>query len=815
MNKKKIFKVIPLAALGVLVLTSCNLEVFADGDSLMTALNYGEQTRIIYSNDTPYYTPSGRKVSKGDYKPVWRHIQNELNVTLKEHQGAANSGEKKSVAYFRDNWLNKPYADVTMGTVDAITKYSMQGKKETILDLKPYMFKKDKSTDKYIKEYNPTTGAYEFVIRDDTVLPNLAKFMKENPGVLNSITTAKHSRPDQSAVYYVPYFDGFNDFDKLTMVRADYIQKIFDEFYEVDGEGTRRKKDTKYFPDTSFLGKDGKYKICYEPFDVDDQHKTPQHTITIPNKDGTGTQEITKTITENIIYLQNRLFNGEDPEYSDGPTTENLVKQFKKYIDTRYQTLGSISLFKGRYSDLFLGYDACYDPDELVALMRIIKTAPKTLFGENSKKEMVPWFPTECTNQRSADLYRWAGQMFGIRGLESRTGYLYLNGIHNVGQKSVDTVHDCRGDTDIVVMCDRLNKLYKEGLLLQDFDDTHATGTSDGKFARELIINDGAASTDLAGFMEYAFFQSEGSLNDDKDWKSDTEEEKQVQRNCDFRPIVGPFSKWTTNDNPDYSEKVYMQFTESWASIKTSAVCLGAALEKTPKKLNAALRFIDYIYSPKGRAAYNFGPSEDGYFYPGTFDADGNFTADDKLEEHRQFYQGKFIPKFTEKALEQNKQLDNYLRRYAGATIPMGYEKLNGMSYQLTSKKTQKGIDIVNKAVQLKTFKHVCIRDVLDEYPELKGEQHKEELAFYKIVPSTFVLTSGQNTAIANILDKNKLGSIFTDDSKSRFNIWDGYVMGNKMAYAPELKDYLDTVQKWDIDKLVTYYQDAYEYAVL
>lgn len=792
-NKRK-FGFIPALVLLTPVLSGCNLEAVPDGTSIMTAINYQSGTRMIYDQDTVYETPGGknpsRKVSKGDYKPVFLYIQNKLNITLLEHQGAANSGEKKSVAYFRDNWLNKPYADISMGTVDAITKYSVQGNKETILDLRPYLF-----------DIDPTVpGGIRFKEDDETPLPNLKKFFEDNPGLIRSMMTAKHSHPDQGAIYYAPYCDGFQDLERLTMVRADYIKKLLDE------------DSSSFDTDTSILGPVGssaKYKLSYDKaFDVDASENAPAYKVSVPNDLAKGgiapeLKEINKTITKNIIVQQNELIK------EGKASSKAMVEQFKDYFDIRYgkpTSIGGTGFFE-KYSDLFLRYDACYDPDELVALMRIIKVSPRSLNlyiydseDEGAKiigpKEMVIWFPKECDNSCSSDLYRWAGNLFGVRGPESRTGYLYLNG--KLGN-DIDKVHDCRGDEDMRSMLYRLNKLYNEGLILKDFDEKQSTG-GDGKFGRDLITNCTKTSK-LAGFMGYGSAATDGNLNfDDK-------EKKQIE-GYEYRPIVGAVSKWNTDDNKN-NDDVRMQFTESWISIRTSGLCLNADLVKTPKKLAATFKFLDFMFSPLGQAVYNFGPEDDGYIEPGFFDEETGKPKKDPDPDSYIEYKGEKIPKFTEAAKKQNKQYDGFLRKYVGATIPMAYVKTLGGPYQLTAEVTQKGIDNVNTAIIAGTFRHPCI----DE-KEYKWTVNPGEEAFYKIVPSSFCLTKGQLTSIAALLDKTKLGSMFTDNrGTDSFNIWDGYVMGQKKDIAPDLDKYCETVNgDWHLPKLVTYYQDAYEY---
>jgi len=826
--KRKIYAILPLVAVTTLALASCSLEVNPpddDGSSLVTAINYNDKQRIIYSLDDPYIAPDGQVYNKGDFKPFWKYVQNKLDIVLKEHAAAANSGEKKSVAYFRDNWLNKPYADITMGTVNAITKYAVSGNKETILDLKPYL-----DLTKFVKD---EPGA----LVDEShkgVLPNLAKFLHDNPGVQTSIMTAKHSQANKGAYYFVPYFDGFNDNERSMMVRQDYITKLLDNDPDTGTVTFYDKNENIIGP----AGSGAKYTLNYEPYIKDDKYK-----IMLPNvlKDGKITPGSTNSSyvyekesprNGNIIKQQNELFK-------KGTTSKELARQFQAYIKDRYSVgEGPDKMFE-KPSDLFLGYKACFDTDELIALMRLVKCSSKTIYGASDDKEMVTWFPSEWTNMRSADLYRWAGQVFGVRGVDSRTGYLYFNGLNTFegGFAPTEKIHDCRGDEQIVKLIKILQGLYKEGLLLQDFDSVTACGTNNKYFNEQLLLeykkDADKPNKKYHGFMEYYEPSSESKYNDyTKELKPKSD--KQTEAGTKFAPIIGAVTQWDTNGDGKLEKGIdpYMQFTESWISAKTSALCLNADLAHQDAKREAAFTLIDYIFSPEGKANYNFGPMEYGYYYEGTFSPDGNFELSTEggkkaaAENRPGFieYNGKKYPQYTAKALEEIRTVDGVNRERIGVTLPFGYERMNGLVFQQTRDAAQDSVRRINRAVECGTYKHTCISNILTEYKDdafsqdfilnnLKDSPDKQP--FYKIIPASFYLTDGQNTDIARILDKSKLGSIYTDANQSQFNIWDDYVMGKKAASAPEFDKYLETVNgPWECPKLVTYYQMAYELMV-
>ena len=808
---KKLKTVLSLCSITLLI--GCSLEVNPEGAALMTAINYEGEQRIVYSLDEDYYTPEytdpregydephpAKKISKGDYKPVFAAMQNRRGVTMLEHQAAANSGDKKSVGYFRDNWMTKTYADMSMGTVYDINNYSVAGNTETILDLKPYIEETEFDDDGNITK--------------EGSLPNIAKFLHDNPGVMLSIVTAKHSHPDKGAIYYVPYFDGFNDLEKATIIRADYTQRLLDD-----------PADETFSGNNKIIGRkeDGaKYGLHFEPCYFKEETGTKYaipYEVTVPNVDDEGvpidpskpTISFTKQKTENIIAQQNKLI-------SEGKATSyNLAKQFTDYIHDRYPE----NIFE-RNSDLFLSYKACYDTDELVALMRLAKVSSRTLFGKNEKgewidKEMITMMPRTCDNMRSSDIYRWAGQVFGVRGFESRNGYLYLNGVkdyRDYGYKVYGAIHDARGSTETLNVLKNLKNLYDEGLILQDFDSVTATGTSKGSFADETLFSGG--NDHYAGFMLYDY------PKDLNDWNKYRTSERKKDDPCNWvtkghhgndypynlRAIVGAIAHWqvdpTATGEAGYK---WMPFTESWASIKTSALCLNANLPKNPEKLKAAFNIIDYVYGDEGLFLYNFGPWEQGYITKLAGEAKLYSDEASAIYDYME-YQGKRYPKLTPKALEQAQELNGFNRRYVGSTIPFGFRKLNAMPYQTMDEKTRKGVDIINKAIELGTFKHTLVG------PDKNRPEEKElyKIPFYQITPSAFFLTKGQSSAISSLLNKNTLGSMFTDSSSSNFNIWDSLIMGKETRLGVTLDNYLNVINNdWKLPKLELYYQDAYE----
>ena len=704
--KKRFLSICSVAAVmgGVIALSGCTPIIPDDVDSKVTldiSLNYNSTTGMKYAKDKDYTTPNGTVIKKGDFLPVWSAVQEQLDFTIND----VTDSTGKATDYFENNWQKGQFADIAVGNVTKIVEYSVQGSSESILDLKPYI--------------------------DSGKMPNFKKFLDSNPIVKVSLETSKYGNANQTAIYYAPYFDGMDDIEKYTLVRADFIEKLLDaDFDSVDW-------DTN-----STLWTEAKYTGTEES----------SYSVTVPKSmDSKETKTVTKASTENIVDQQNALAQSDR-------TSKVMVKQYRDYLNAKYGTQYS------KLSDIFLGVDACYDADEMIALMRLVKVSPKALTG-NENTNMIAFVPREYNNQRIADLYRWAGQLWGVRGVESRCGYLYIG--------SDGKVHDARGDKEIVTMLDNLNKLYTEGLILQNFHQKEQFGVTDGKYASKIMVG---GNPDYCGFMEYDYSQTQGAWND-KDGSKSVE-------GYNFRPILGAVADWKGDKN-------YFHFTESWRSVKTEGWCISSAVASNEKKLNKAIELFDYFYSDEGQTLYTCGPASEGY-------TSGTIT-----------YKGAEVPKLSDKALEQfhdtnigKDSYTDYFRQYVGAGLNNGSIKNYGVEIQCTSANAVVGCNIVAHAIEVGTYKHVEMNQTDDE--------------FFTICPSSFNLSQGDSTKVST-LDTGGLGNINSKSSSSTYNIWDNYVMygfGNKagddtLQTQEGYLNYINNTLK--LTELVTIYNNAYK----
>ena len=219
-------------------------------------------------------------------------------------------------------------------------------------------------------------------------MPNFKAYLDANPIVRLSIT----GNTDTGAIYFSPYFDGVNDIERMPLMRVDMIQKLLNGEGEFAADASNKTAAPVYQP---YMPTSGKIDI---------------ETVKL---DGSGTETVTKDYDAygNIIDKMNAAGSIDGVE---------AVNMFREYIDKTYG-----GYYGTERSNLFCGQNACWDADELVALLRCVVANPQTLNGTDSIQGL--FSREDNNNQRRVDMFRFAGHLFGVRGLESRQDYLYFD----------------------------------------------------------------------------------------------------------------------------------------------------------------------------------------------------------------------------------------------------------------------------------------------------------------------------------------------------------------------------------------------------
>ena len=319
------------------------------------------------------------------------------------------------------------------------------------------------------------------------LMPNFKAYLDANPIVRLSITGDTAT----GAIYFSPYFDGVNDIERMPLMRTDWIVKL------QDGEGEITAEKSSNTP-----------AAVYEPY----MPTSGKVEVEVVNAEGTAVESVTKDYDAagNIVALMNEAGS------VDGVTAVNMLRT---YIDTAYA-----GYYGTARSNLFAGQNAAWDADEMVALLRCVISNAYTLNGTDTVQGL--FSREDNNNQRRVDMFRFAGTLFGVRGLESRQDYLYVG--------ADGKLHDARQEEATFVAMERMNAMAQEGLISKSFIDMSEESTA------TMLEND-------LGFMHYDYNQTQTVYNATK-----------LQEGEKYMAAMVPVARWD-----DGTGEQFMRFTES------------------------------------------------------------------------------------------------------------------------------------------------------------------------------------------------------------------------------------------------------------
>ena len=486
-------------------------------------------------------------------------------------------------------------------------------------------------------------------------MPNFKAYLDANPIVRLSIT----GDTSTGAIYFSPYFDGVNDIERMPLMRTDWVEKL------LNGEG-----------DFAADASNTVAAAVYEPY----MPTSGKVTVDVVKADGSAVETVTKDYDAagNIVANMNAVSN------LSGVDAVNMLRD---YIDTAYN-----GYYGTNRADLFVGQNAAWDADELVALLRCVVANPQTLNGTDTVAGL--FSREDDNNQRRVDMFRFAGTLFGVRGLESRQDYLY------VGTDGL--LHDARQEEATYVALEKMNAMAQEGLIASSFINMEDTDT------KTMLAND-------AGFMHYDYNQTQTVYN-----------ETQLQDGEKYMAVMVPVALWFDGTEGG----VYMRFTESWRSVKTDGWAISkAGVGDDTNKLNAALALIDYAYSPEGQILMSYGPAA--FIKEGvTFNFNGTempVIADATYAELWEKASGNYT---------------NYARQFLGSTL--SFVKSQAFEYQCTHEVGKEGAGKISVAIALGTIKH----------PELAITENP----WYTSIPTVLPNTKQENEMLASYSELTSKG---------------------------------------------------------
>ena len=479
------------------------------------------------------------------------------------------------------------------------------------------------------------------------LMPNFKAYLELNPIVRMSIT----GNTDTGAIYFSPYFDGVDDIERMPLMRTDWVEKLLNGEGEFAADASNKTAAPSYQP---YMPTSGKVEID------------------VVKADGSGVEKLTKDYDAggNIIEKMNAAGS------MDGVAAVNMLRT---YIDEAYN-----GYYGTNRADLFVGQNAAWDADELVALLRCVVANAQTLNGTDTVQGL--FSREDNNNQRRVDMFRFAGTLFGVRGLESRQDYLYVG--------NDNKLHDARQEKETYEALERMHAMAEEGLLSKAFID--GSEESSGTY----LEND-------LGFMHYDYNQTQTLMNATKLNKDGDEGEK-------YMAVMVPVARWD-----DGTGEQFMRFTESWRSVKTDGWGISkSGVGDSTDKLNACLALIDFAYSEEGQILMSYGP--EAWRSSETF-----------------LFNGNEMPKISEACEKELWDLaggnyTNYARWYLGSTL--SFLKSQAFEYQCTHEVGKEGAGYISTAIGLGTIKH----------PELALASNP----WYTSVPTVLPTTKVENDTI-------------------------------------------------------------------
>lgn len=727
-------------------------EIVMDvGDKKTRSISFGDSANLISGTVT---LPDGKTYDSTSLKPAWKAFGEQINVNFKSRYSEESGKVATAINSTTDGGMLKDRDVITDGGASIITN------SEKFVNLAKYL------------DY----------------MPNYKAFLNANPVVYLSLL-AETNGENKGAMYYAPYFDGNDDIEKYVLTKQNWVASLLDA---TAGDANQTWQATATAKSTdgnahvqSFMGTTGSWSV--DGLDKD------SHPITITvnydkvktaaNTAGSALNTAIKaayagfTATEsgNIIDIQNAIITANKTV-----TGAQLLKVMQEYIKVAYYQGNDALYTKTGYklSDVFNGVSAAWDADLMAALGRCLLTNPALLKsgsagnsvgGANATpiKDVYLVSARQPNMQRMADVASFVGELYGVRGMESRNLYSYIG--------TDGKLKDARQDAASYDAMAKFNALYAEGMV-----GTGASGNGETSFYKSgtieaLMIHDYVNTQTPAGF------QIDGKV---------AAGTYAIEEGYYYAPIITPVSKWN-----DGQEK-YMRFIESWRSVKDSGFAIPLeAVQGKPEKFSAVLNMIDKMFTTDGMITLTYGPKADnaqganGFWYnpeaTAAQVAAGTYFTYNGVKYYSEVkYAGSYAPtptqnimkayygeevngtKFDGKMDGENKWNTSCVRSYTdfaryviGASLALG-NKLQSLEFQMTSSQGLAGAKVVSDALTAGIIKHV----------QLGIAENK----WYTSVPTTLPYSAAEKATLATAVNVSDFGKdyYFTNNNKATTNLY-------------------------------------------
>lgn len=432
-------------------------------------------------------------------------------------------------------------------------------------------------------------------------LPDYMKYLEEYPLIKQQITAY------DGGIYHIPYIAEMDEFSKVFYGRHNWVEVLLDT--------------------NDILSETKTLDIAYEGYWKADRQRNSTNVITLQNQ-----------------KAQNGKLSGQDAR-------EALIG----YIDATYPELG-------KRSDLYLGENANYDIDEIIALWRVIKLYPNTLFqlttGKAGTCEIIPYFFR--TKSQREEIFKLMNYFGGTRvyGTNTYTGKCYVD--------ESDTLQYTFYQDELFEGIEYLKDIFSEGLINPDYDDTNNSADYRSLFySSDLSTNSSGASTvKQLGFMTFDFIPSTAASSPTGVVKA-------------MLPPVTTLEGMHDNNFYHYIEIPRTVMIDGWA---ISANISGEKLEK-------ALELFNFFFTDFGSNVQNFGiPNV-------TADFENLFTLPNQNK----------VPTLSSWIVSQaqiytNGDVAKFGQEFMGIRMAIGYKADIGFEYQNMTAQAAEGYNLYEKA---------------------------------------------------------------------------------------------------------------------
>ncbi|MBQ6783772.1 MAG: hypothetical protein IJP63_07215 [Acholeplasmatales bacterium] len=640
----------------------------SNGGEVDVFINYSGTSGVTRAeNKGPVNDPiTGASIGPGTLLPTWRAFQSYTGTTIKEATDYTQTSDKNV-------WT----AVATGGKIMSQTDSSRN------VDL----FYGATNGNGFQKDYSYLTPLESYINTENpsaSQMPYFSQYLKDNPAVKKTLTINGH-------IYYTPYFDGVDDIERMLLMDTSLTKKVLDSTSGWDTTTTNGGSN----PSANVV--QGGF---YKPF-MDATNNYPDAETSVPVLFEGKAYTVKIKQVKNIVAQQNELL-------ANGCTGQALAEQFIAYIREAYSDLFEHGYYENP-SDLFVSDSAAYNPDELIALMRVVKANPGMITGD-ANDEINVFFPRACSNNRVENIYDLT-QIWGVQGVDGEQGNFYVG-----GDNKIHALETTQASYDAL---DYLSQIYDEGLIMKDF---YALGTSTDQSTGWLNKYFKKITEDAKyGFMMFDYAAANGAANDMVDGVGTKQEDrkngfgdKDAEGNFKFSQtgitaILAPLTYWAdgqkdgwtpTQGIADKTGKSLLRYYESNRALKTNSWAIPVNADNIP----GALRLMDIMFSPLGQIVNNYGPTEywakpdtsKGDTVDGTYDATKAYVSDDL------YASGELNPIISAQVkaslINSGKDFWSYSREYLGSTHGIGNIRPMGVNAQATNAYAQMGVSNIQNA---------------------------------------------------------------------------------------------------------------------